>query len=568
MNTQDRFADLWTDYLEGELSETGLVELRELLAADERLVELAADLLQTHRLLGLVVAEEPARQDEFIRETLAQLPESQDEFVSQVMSQVERGSEQSQQSRNLRLASLNPLWMAAAVMLVGLMLFSWWPNERAPLATEGRPHQGAEFKAGKARLVSVAQAKFFGELSPPVGSVLAMEREYVLMSGLIEVAFPAGATAILEGPAVFRVTSDESLALDVGQCSVHAPDGAEGFRVETPVTRVVDRGTRFTVSVGETSDTEVHVIEGAADVYDVGRGNGPSAETQRPIRKPSFERLTNGQARRFVDTGTLSVDTVTFNASAYRRELPDRVISYEATKAADGGAEDLESITVQRGGQVVKFSIDELIAARVTWFKATESRGLLCGGARLPASRAEGLSDRSLVTGVINPDGSLEPLTADPVMEGEGGTPGMAIRFERPVSNGPGADVVFFELQTFVNPSHGDAFHVSPLAFREGLKSHTIRKYDLTMESPEALDSTNFYVHFLAGAVESLGQLKALSYSSQKQSIQFRVLAVGIDLSDLGYASGDTIEGLFIQDALDDGHRVDPVFIAGLPEMQ
>ncbi len=34
------------------------------------------------------------------------------------------------------------------------------------------------------------------------------------------------------------------------------------------------------------------------------------------------------------------------------------------------------------------------------------------------------------------------------------------------------------------------------------------------------------------------------------------------------YASGETVEGLFIQDALDDGHYVDPVFIADLPEKE
>src|SRR5690606_33437416 len=93
----------------------------------------------------------------------------------------------------------------------------------------------------------------------------------ILMSGLVEIAFPAGASAILEGPAVFRVLSEESLALDVGRCSVHAPDGAEGFHSETPVTRVVDRGTPFSVSVSDTSETEVQVIEGSADVY------GPTA---------------------------------------------------------------------------------------------------------------------------------------------------------------------------------------------------------------------------------------------------------------------------------------------------
>ncbi|MEZ5948470.1 MAG: hypothetical protein R3C12_04455 [Planctomycetaceae bacterium] len=60
----------------------------------------------------------------------------------------------------------------------------------------------------------------------------------------------------------------------------------------------------------------------------------------------------------------------------------------------------------------------------------------------------------------------------------------MAFRFERPVVNGPGADVVLFDIQSFSNPPQGDAFHVSPLHFREGLKSHTIQQFDLTMEYP------------------------------------------------------------------------------------
>ena len=76
MNAQNRFAELWTDYLEGELDETGIAELRELLAADQSLLKLAADMYQTHRL--------------FIREVLSRLPEEQDSFVSGVMADVEQ----------------------------------------------------------------------------------------------------------------------------------------------------------------------------------------------------------------------------------------------------------------------------------------------------------------------------------------------------------------------------------------------------------------------------------------------------------------------------------------------
>src|SRR5690606_26921533 len=104
---------------------------------------------------------------------------------------------------------------------------------------------------------NLAHARFFGELTPRPQNALPLHREYILMSGLAELVFPRGATAIIEGPAVFRVLTEDCLSMDVGRCSVHAPEGAEGFRVETPVTKVVDRGTRFTVQVTETNETEV-----------------------------------------------------------------------------------------------------------------------------------------------------------------------------------------------------------------------------------------------------------------------------------------------------------------------
>jgi len=69
MNTDERFAELWTDYLEGNLDESGMSDLRELLAADKSLLEMAADLYQTHRLLESIAAEDATQHDEFVRDT-------------------------------------------------------------------------------------------------------------------------------------------------------------------------------------------------------------------------------------------------------------------------------------------------------------------------------------------------------------------------------------------------------------------------------------------------------------------------------------------------------------------
>ncbi len=581
MKDQERFAQQWTRYLEGDLDESGLVELRELLAADKDLLEMAADLYQTHRLLGLIATENATQHDEFVRDTLARLPIDQNSFVSGVISEATDLGREPTPNATRKVPAILPrgAWPALAAtlaaMIMGILSFSFWPEGRPRIANDDVDRTSIAMAEGNVRLASLANAKFFGELPPPIDSVFPRKRDYVLMSGLVEVAFPRGASAIIEGPALFRVLSDESLGLDIGRCSVHAPDGAEGFRIETPVTRVVDRGTRFTVSVSETSETAVQVIEGAADIY-----SQPKQLSRRTSQatngRPALEiRVTDGEAQKFTNVGAFSADSIPFDPDLYRRWLPDRVVSYRATTAADGGAKDLISVAVQRGGELFEIPVERLIAAEVTWFKGHpgNGHGYLVSDRTLPKRRREMFSDRSLVTGVINPGGSRDPLTSDPVIDPPGdssksGTPGMAVRFQSPVRNGPGADVVFFDLQMFSHPLDGDAFHVSPLKFKEGLKSHTIRLYDLTMESPDALDLAGFSVFYFDKLVQSLAMLEAAKCTASLQAIKFRALAVGIDLSDLGYAPGEEVDGLFFQDALDDKHFIDPVFIGGLPALE
>ena len=88
MSGDDRFVELWNDYLEGELGESGIAELRALVAADDRLLKLAADSYQTHRLLGLLADESQARQDAFVRETFSRLPSNDERFVGDLMQRL------------------------------------------------------------------------------------------------------------------------------------------------------------------------------------------------------------------------------------------------------------------------------------------------------------------------------------------------------------------------------------------------------------------------------------------------------------------------------------------------
>jgi hypothetical protein len=173
----------------------------------------------------------------------------------------------------------------------------------------------------------------------------------------------------------------------------------------------------------------------------------------------------------------------------------------------------------------------------------------------------------------INPGGAKTPLTTDPALSSDASdraasTPGLAVKFTLPVVNAAGPDVIFFELQMLTDPPEGDAFHVSPLRFGAGLRPHTVTAYDIDSTSPESQLLAPFRLFSFEDRPTSLAAwLTSPTNDGNLLPVRARANAVAIDLSDLGYAAGDTCDGLFIQDADDDNKTIDPVFIAGLPPL-
>lgn len=529
-----QLSDLIAALIDGSIDDAQFQQLEDCLRDDPAARQLYLDQLQIHE----------------------DLPE-----VAFPADRVEIASRQ-QSAEPLPSAGLT-LWqagLAIAIMLpIAFLIGTLLPRGTQPVVLNtDNGVSGVQF-------ANLAHAKFFGEMPPKMQSSPQAQRDYVLMEGMVELSFPAGASAIIEGPAVFRVESDERLALDMGRCSVHAPDGAEGFQVDTPDVQVVDRGTRFSVNVSEDNATEVQVVEGAADVY------GKMASAKEAALNPPLElRILPAEARRFSYADPSQPIAVAFKPDQYQRQLPDRVVSYEATTADDGRIDQLTRLLVQRGGKQYNYPVEALIPSRVTHFHAQENHGYLIGDAKLPDDRTQFASDRSLRTGLINIGGSRQPLTENPDLSadeanGTYGTPGLAVRFDRPVQNGPGDDVVLFEIQMFSNPLSGDAFHVSPLKFASGLKSHTVTRFDLTLESPEAFPLQTLHLQKFEQLPRSLDELQTFACTPVVQAVKFRAIAVGIDLSDLGYAEGAPVDGLFFQDAMNDEDVVDPTFIAGLP---
>jgi Concanavalin A-like lectin/glucanases superfamily/FecR protein len=86
--------------------------------------------------------------------------------------------------------------------------------------------------------------------------------EYLLGEGRALIAFNSGATALLEGPARFRLESSNRIFLHQGRLVSEVPVPAQGFTVNTPSLTAVDLGTRFGITVATGGNSELHVMEG------------------------------------------------------------------------------------------------------------------------------------------------------------------------------------------------------------------------------------------------------------------------------------------------------------------
>jgi hypothetical protein len=99
-----------------------------------------------------------------------------------------------------------------------------------------------------------------GSAAPTAGRLpVAVPLEFT--RGFVRLGFPSGANVTLEAPCRFRLDEKEALSVLHGRVSVHTPEGAEGFRIDTPGGRFVDLGTEFGLAVGSDGNTPVVLTE-------------------------------------------------------------------------------------------------------------------------------------------------------------------------------------------------------------------------------------------------------------------------------------------------------------------
>lgn len=108
-----------------------------------------------------------------------------------------------------------------------------------------------------------------------------------LLKGYAKILFDNGAEVIIEAPAEFELKSYDLMAMNYGRVFVRAPTGAEGFKVNTPNSSIVDLGTEFGVKVDIDGSSELSMFKGRASL--VGGKKGQTFQSMT---------LTKGQAMR------------------------------------------------------------------------------------------------------------------------------------------------------------------------------------------------------------------------------------------------------------------------------
>ena len=115
---QERFEELWNDYLEGDLNENGMQELHELLEATPELVSDAADMFQLHRLLGVIANQDDT--EAFVEETMDRIPDSGAQFVRKVMQHDALAAKEVTRAWGWKMALSGVLVASFAIIAIGL----------------------------------------------------------------------------------------------------------------------------------------------------------------------------------------------------------------------------------------------------------------------------------------------------------------------------------------------------------------------------------------------------------------------------------------------------------------
>ncbi len=250
------------------LSDLEIIELYELL---DRLVERNLSHDQKRRLEDWLSKSAEARR---IYVSFVDMSVSLSSYADESLSVKE---EPENPSQIVKFISFVQPWLPmAAVLVVGIYLYS----NLSLSSFTGNDTKGAVVQ--KISSVSDYQSVYQPDLTSPVavltksvglqwsshtnnrpelGSALE-PGVFEIKSGMAQLEFMQGATAILEGPADAKLINANAVSIRSGKLRAHVPKVAIGFSVDLPMGQVVDLGTDFGVEVHPEGSAEVFVYRG------------------------------------------------------------------------------------------------------------------------------------------------------------------------------------------------------------------------------------------------------------------------------------------------------------------
>ncbi len=260
MNGDERFIELWNDYLEGDLDESGIAELQALVAGDDRLLRMAADSYQMHRLLGLMAQDSPSRQEDFVRETLARLPADDAHFVDGVMQHVPQGSPRKRATARMFLTKWRVAIAAAAVVVLIASGYFLFVNVDPEIARITELSGSVQWTGDGGRVIHDIE----------VGSSLrGGTLESLSADSWSTLAFRDGSTITISGQSMLTISEREpkELYLHVGSLSASVLPQPTGrpMLIHTPTAKLEVLGTRLAVEA-EPASTILRVNEGRVRV--------------------------------------------------------------------------------------------------------------------------------------------------------------------------------------------------------------------------------------------------------------------------------------------------------------
>jgi len=129
---QTDFKDLWNDYLEGDITDAGMVKLQEHFARDEQLLQDSVDSFQIHRLLGYE-SQDDDQHEAFVKSTMSQLVTDQEQTLANNTS-VSRQTAAARDGRLQSRTKRTPIaaFALAASILVVLVCYSIFRVTKSP----------------------------------------------------------------------------------------------------------------------------------------------------------------------------------------------------------------------------------------------------------------------------------------------------------------------------------------------------------------------------------------------------------------------------------------------------